>query len=96
MLGMGLAELWKFPRSCQLVAGHHHDPAALADSHRTLVMIVHVADVLCCQAGKGFTLTAGASQVDPKAMAELNLTPASLEVIRNSIDGWLNAASNLF
>src|SRR5207302_41548 len=25
-LGAGLAEAWKFPRSCQLVAGYHHQP----------------------------------------------------------------------
>ena len=25
-LGMGLAEQWKFPRPCQLVAGYHHNP----------------------------------------------------------------------
>src|SRR5687768_5138879 len=25
-LGMALAEQWKFPRSCQLVAGYHHRP----------------------------------------------------------------------
>ncbi len=96
MLGMGLAELWKFPRSCQLVAGHHHNPSALADSHRTIVMIVHVADILCCQAGKGFNLTAMSSSIDPKVMNELNLTPASLEATRNNIDAWLETAANLF
>src|SRR5215208_1806687 len=29
-LGQGLAELWKFPRSCQLVAVYHHRPTALS------------------------------------------------------------------
>ncbi len=96
MLGMGIAELWKFPRSCQLVAGYHHNPGALADNSRILVMVVHVADILCCQAGKGFTLTAANSQIEEKTMADLNLTPASLEVVRNNIDTWLETASNLF
>jgi HD-like signal output (HDOD) protein len=28
-LGAGLAEHWKFPRPCQLVAGNHHQPGAM-------------------------------------------------------------------
>jgi len=31
LLGETLAAHWKFPRSCQLVAGFHHNPATLAD-----------------------------------------------------------------
>src|SRR5688572_7842678 len=33
-LGQGLAEMWKFPRSCQLVAGFHHNPTLLSDKNR--------------------------------------------------------------
>lgn len=96
MLGMGLAEMWKFPRSCQLVAGYHHQPSQLADNNRTLVRLVHVADVLCCQAGKGFNLTAANQQPDPDALAELKLDTVTLDSIRSHIDGWLQNASNLF
>src|SRR5688500_3823843 len=50
-LGMGLAEAWRFPRACQLVAGFHHQPAALAND-RMLVSIVFVADTICAQANQ--------------------------------------------
>lgn len=96
MLGMGLAEMWKFPRSCQLVAGYHHTPAELEDGHRPLVSLAHVADVLCCQAGKGFNLTAINEQLDLKALEELKLTHESLEHIKASIEGWVTSAANLF
>ncbi|MCS7033330.1 MAG: HDOD domain-containing protein [Phycisphaerae bacterium] len=96
MLGMGIAELWKFPRSCQLVAGFHHQPAHLADNHRTLVALVHVADIVCCQAGKGFNLTAQADAMDSHALAELQLPPDALEQARKNIDSWLQTAVNLF
>jgi HD-like signal output (HDOD) protein len=96
MLGMGLAELWKFPRSCQLVAGYHHQPAQLADNNRTLVRLVHVADVLCCQAGKGFNLTAVNQPIDPDSLVELKLDQAALDSARGSIEAWLNNAANLF
>ena len=57
-LGMGLAEHWRFPRSCQQVAGYHHHPAALGEDSRTLVNLVYLADTLCCQSANGFNLTA--------------------------------------
>lgn len=96
MLGMGLAEAWKFPRSCQLVAGYHHEPSKLADNNRTLVRLVHVADILCCQSGKGFNLTAAGQQIDLDALAELRLDPTGLEAVRANIPGWLETAANLF
>src|SRR5438874_3477691 len=48
-LGAALAEHWKFPRTCQLVAGYHHRPTQLANEHRLLVSLVWAADTLCCQ-----------------------------------------------
>src|SRR5262245_13482371 len=46
MLGGAIAEQWKFPRSCQLVAGHHHEPTILSDINRTMVTLVFAADTL--------------------------------------------------
>src|SRR5262245_14380161 len=66
-LGAGLAEMWKFPRSCQLVAGFHHEPSTLSDDARRLVTIIHIADTLCCQAGLGFNLTALHQELDASA-----------------------------
>jgi HD-like signal output (HDOD) protein len=58
MLGMALAEAWRFPRSCQLVAGYHHRPMSLAEENRVLPSLVFIADTLSCQGGLGFNLTA--------------------------------------
>src|SRR5690348_10022512 len=33
MLGAALCEQWKFPHSCQLVAGNHHNPSKLTDQN---------------------------------------------------------------
>src|SRR3954454_13675461 len=40
-LGQGLAELWKFPNTCQLVAGFHHQPLALTEYKHVLVWVVY-------------------------------------------------------
>ena len=39
VFGAALAEAWKFPRSCQLVAGYHHQPQQLSND-RALVGLV--------------------------------------------------------
>src|SRR3954452_12884537 len=71
MLGAALAEQWKFPRPCVLVAGWHHRPSQLTDANRKLVHLVHIADTMCCQAGLGFTLTALHQKTEPESFAEL-------------------------
>src|SRR5687768_2510982 len=41
-MGLCLAEQWRFPKNCQLVAGYHHQPSALGDGNRLLVSLVYV------------------------------------------------------
>lgn len=85
-LGMGLAEQWKFPRACQLVAGYHHQPHMLADQTRHLVTIVHVADILCCQSKQGFNLTAAHSSLNDQRLSELRMDPAAVAFTASRID----------
>ncbi|MGA2500009.1 MAG: HDOD domain-containing protein [Tepidisphaeraceae bacterium] len=56
-LGQALCELWKFPRTCQLIAAYHHRPSAMPAESRLLVTLVAVADVMCCAQRQGFNLT---------------------------------------
>src|SRR3954464_8405910 len=72
-LGMGLAEHWKFPRPCQLVAGYHHQPHTLADRNRMLVALVYAADTICCASPHGFNLTALHQRLDDAGLADLKL-----------------------
>jgi HD-like signal output (HDOD) protein len=95
-LGMGLAEMWKFPLSCQLVAGHHHQPLILSDSNRTLVMLVHIADTLCCQAGQGFNLTAANQKLEEPLVRESGLEMHIVEKTRTNLPELMAAASGLF
>ena len=94
-LGAGLAEAWKFPRSCQLVAGYHHQPMQLSKD-RVLVTVVHVADILCAQSAKGFNLTAMRQEIDASLLAELNLDSASLEQFKTTIPTLISDAASVF
>jgi HD-like signal output (HDOD) protein len=96
MLGAGLAEQWKFPRSCQLVAGHHHQPALLADSNRLLVTLVFVADTLCCMGQVGFNLTALNQQLDQGNLNDVKLDPALIERTQNNLPQIIEATRGLF
>jgi putative nucleotidyltransferase with HDIG domain len=94
-LGMGLAEQWKFPRACQLVAGHHHAPQALADQTRQLVSIVHVADTICCQAKLGMHLTGSREPLTDTRLAELRIDPAAVDHTRSRLGQLVSDASAL-
>jgi putative nucleotidyltransferase with HDIG domain len=94
-LGAALATLWKFPRSCQLVAGHHHDPESLGGEGRQLVALVHVADLLCCQAQQGFSLTARHGQLDSPGVALAQVDAAVIQQTAGKIPELIKSASPL-
>jgi putative nucleotidyltransferase with HDIG domain len=93
MLGAGLAEMWKFPRACQIVARHHHDPVNLPEEFRLLVGIVYMADTLVCQEGMGFNLTALHQNIDDQGLGEQAPEPAIIEQIRINLPSLLDTAS---
>jgi putative nucleotidyltransferase with HDIG domain len=96
-LGAALAEQWKFPRSCQLVAGHHHRPGELADDQRTLVAIVYAADILSCRdSSHGFNLTAAAQSFDEGLLRSIGLDGHILQNVGARLNELMEGASALF
>lgn len=94
-LGAALAEQWKFPRSCQLVAGYHHRPHALVEQGRMLVNLVHVADTLCCKSDRGFTLTAYKQSLAPEELATLQIDPAHVQSTSKRLGELMSVASSV-
>jgi len=94
-LGMGLAEQWKFPRACQLVAGYHHQPDRLADHSRYLVAIVHAADTLCCNSKHGFNLTARNQALGDAQLSDLHIDPVAVHATKEKLDELVGEAASL-
>jgi putative nucleotidyltransferase with HDIG domain len=95
-LGAGIAEQWKFPRSCQLVAGFHHQPAMLSDINRLMVTLVFVADTLCCGAKWGFNLTALNQKVYDGALADVKLDASLVEKTQANLPAILESSKGMF
>lgn len=95
-LGAALCEAWKFPKSCQVVAGHHHAHALPSDVNRQLLSIVHVADTLVCSIpGTGFPLTAAGQSLDNRVLSDLGIDPVAVERTRQRMPELMSAASTL-
>jgi HD-like signal output (HDOD) protein len=92
-LGQGLAELWKFPRSCQLVAGRHHQPTTLSDNNRLLVTLVFVADTLCCQQNRGFNLTALRQRLEDGGISDVKLDRTLIDQTAARMDELVSSAT---
>jgi putative nucleotidyltransferase with HDIG domain len=92
MLGAGLAETWKFPKSCQIVAAHHHNPVNLPEEYRMLVGIIYTADTLCCQEGIGFNLTALQQNLDDQGLGENAPDEALISGLRIKLPALLDTA----
>jgi len=85
MLGARLAQAWKFPHSCQLVAGNHHNPQNLSEGDHLLVWLVFVADTLCAQGQQGFNLTALHQKLDNANLAQNKIDPSLVEHTRTNL-----------
>ena len=94
-LGQGLAELWKFPRSCQLVSGYHHQPVALSDNNRLLVTLVFVADTLCCKQNRGFNLTALRQKYEDGGILDVQMDPMLIEQTAGRLDELVSSATSV-
>lgn len=94
-LGATLAEQWKFPRSCQLVAGYHHRPQALIEQNRMLVNVVHVADTICCHSKHGFNLTGHTQELGESDLARYQIDPAFVDRTASRLDELLSVAANV-
>src|SRR3954447_31582 len=92
-LGQGLAELWKFPRSCQLVAGYHHKPTALSDNNRMLVTLVYIADTMCCRQNRGFNLTALRQKYEDGGVLDLKIDTMLIEQTAGKLDELVSSAT---
>jgi putative nucleotidyltransferase with HDIG domain len=95
MLGARLAQAWKFPHSCQMVAGNHHNPQTLADSQHMLVWLVFVADTLCAQGQQGFNLTALHQKLDNSNLAAMKIDPVLIEHTRTNLATIVSSTASL-
>jgi HD-like signal output (HDOD) protein len=94
-LGQGLAELWKFPRSCQLVAGYHHRPTQLSDNNRMLVTLVYIADTMCCKQNRGFNLTALRQKYEDAGVVDLQIDSRLIEQTAGKLDELVSSATSV-
>ncbi len=93
-LGMALSAQWKFPRSCQWVAGYHHRPGDLSEDGRMLVTLVQVADGLACEAEEGFPLTVG-SRTEDGGVERLGIEPSVIQTTRGRLSELISATGSL-
>jgi len=94
-LGAALAESWKFPSSCQIVAGYHHRPEALGGENRVLLAVVYVADVLAARAKQGFPLTSQSENLDGPWIAEAGISQELIDRTFARIPELVNSAGAL-
>lgn len=94
--GYGLCKLWKFPVTFQYVTGFHHRPMEVAPNHRTLVSLVHIANVLTKQHDLGYTGGVETDIIDPTLLADLKISPETLEEVALALPQAIEDAKNIF
>ncbi len=96
VFGAALCRVWNLPEHLEAVVGSHHRPHDRSDSHRTLVSIVHVADILATRSGTGYDRTTEQDAIEQKILDELGLTPEMLEEIEAELPEGVAENRKLF
>ena len=79
MFGTALATKWKFPRHLRAVIGYHHESDRVAEEMRSVVGLVQIADIICCQRQIGFYLTAYGQELTPDLLQHAHLTQEMID-----------------
>jgi HD-like signal output (HDOD) protein len=93
--GNGLAAKWKFPRHLRAAMGYHHSPETLTEETQKLAATILVADVICCNAQKGFYLQSLGRTSTPEQLAMVGLEPDQLAEVIDEMPEQLAIAESM-
>ncbi len=84
--GTGLCQMWKFPKSVIYVTGYHHRPLELAEGHRTLAVMVHLADILAARAGLGWSRDVETTDIDGRILQQALLSAEAVQEVADQLE----------
>lgn len=93
LLGAYVATQWNFPTPVIVAIRYHHEPLEAENPHRDMAATVALANYLCSRVG--YT-SLGVQNVPPpsdRVLAQLELTPARLESLSETLQENLQATS---
>jgi HD-like signal output (HDOD) protein len=79
--GGALLSAWQVPLTLSMAAQHHHDPYQLPIAHRTIPLMVHVAERLVAASDRPFLLEDPAGEIDDESLATLRIAHDQLDGI---------------
>lgn len=83
--GEALTTKWRFPRHLRAVIGFHHNPQNLSAELQRLGNLIHLADLLCCKEGLGFSMTAASEEMTEDLLEAIGITVEQLTEIRDQL-----------
>jgi len=87
---------WNLPGEVVSAARWHHQPNRRDPDHRMLVDLIHVADIMCLQAGYGLGIDGVNYRSDESAAVRLGLSQAQVELILEKTGTGVEEMKTLF
>ncbi len=95
-IGGVLAAKWKFPANLRYAIAYHHEPRALQADLQRIPALTYVADVLCCQAKHGFSLTAATQELSDDVLGTAGVRREKIAEIMNDLPARVAEAEQIF
>jgi len=94
-VGAWLAQKWNIPEDLRNAISYHHSPS-LSISHKTMVSVIHIADVLCRALGIGSGGDKKIPVINSDVWEKLNFSRQLLDKIYKDIDIEIEKATIFF
>ena len=95
LFGHALATRWRFPRTIKIAIGYHHRPMDVTPEAREIAAVVHVADILACQADIGFSCTARDTPLHDTMLELIGVSREGLAQISEELPAEVSLAESL-
>lgn len=95
LLGLRMAEKWRFPPCTRSVIRYHHNSEACANEYQKEVRVVEVANFLCFSKKLSATGTFKLKYPSERTFAELSITREGLKVLWQDMDEEIAKSSSL-
>ena len=96
-IGEKVALRWKIPKEIVSAIAFHHKPKFATESQRKMVVIVYLADVICCARKIGFSLSESVNSADVNfAMKTLCFKKEDIAVILEELPEEIEKVKDFF
>ena len=94
-IGERILAKWKFPKVLKDIVRYHHEPGSAPDESKTIVSIIHIANVICLMAGIGIGSDGLYHELSDTALEIVGIKNGELEKLYSNLPAIIEQVNDI-